>query len=243
MGDFGTATASENDVAAAVRAREPELDALVTTGDNIYPGGEPARFEAAWHRPYGWVAQSRLPVVASIGNHDVRTSGGAPVMRLLGMPGPFYERTIDPVRFIVLDSNRPSDPEQDRFLTTTLARPDPGWTVVVFHRPAFTCGIYGEGAESVRRWHPALVAAGVDLVLSGHDHNYQRFHEVDGVTYVVTGGGGAKPYPMRRCLAGNPPPAASAVVHHFTEVTATRQELSIRAVDVRGAHLDEVVLQ
>ena len=87
-----------------------------------------------------------------------------------------------------------------------------------------------------------FAAAGVDLVLSGHDHNYQRFAGVDGVTYVVTGGGGAGLYPMRPCLPGNPAPAASAVAHHFTEVEAGSEGLRIRAVAPGGAELDVVAV-
>lgn len=56
--------------------------------------------------------------------------------------------------------------------------------------------VYGPGSEGLQSlWHPVFVELGVDLVFSGHAHNYERI-ERDGVTYLVVGGGGANLYPL-----------------------------------------------
>ena len=61
---------------------------------------------------------------------------------------------------------------------------------------------------STERWVPLFERYGVQLVLSGHDHNYQRFVARNGVAYVVHGGGAASLYPLSRCPAAYPPGCA-----------------------------------
>src|SRR5688572_10293001 len=133
IGDFGTGGRKERAVAEAQQERGDELDALVTTGDNVYPDGSPDNFRQAWHEPYGWVEDSGLQVVASLGNHDVEGGYGEEVQDLLGMPGRWYETTVGRVQLVVLDTNDVEDDEQARFLRDTLgaSRPDgTDWRVV-----------------------------------------------------------------------------------------------------------------
>ncbi|HVL80222.1 MAG TPA: metallophosphoesterase [Actinomycetota bacterium] len=238
IGDFGTGDDPQLRIASALRARRSGLDALVTTGDNIYPDGHPRRFERAWHGPYGWVEEAGLEVVASLGNHDVQTDGGRPVMQLMGMPARWYERELGPVRFLVLDANRPHDPEQLRHLRAALAAPSAAWTVLVFHQPVHSCGRHGSTPALRAAWEPVIREGGADLVLNGHDHNYQRFAPIDGVPYVVTGGGGAGLYPVGGCPEGTPAPEAAAVTHHYLWVTATPGSLELEAVDASGSVFD-----
>ena len=49
---------------------------MVTAGDNVYGEGSPDRFGEAWKRPFGWVRTAGVPVIASLGNHDIETDGG-----------------------------------------------------------------------------------------------------------------------------------------------------------------------
>ncbi|MBC7220737.1 thermonuclease family protein [Candidatus Bipolaricaulota bacterium] len=68
---------------------------------------------------------------------------------------------------------------------------------VVFHHPVFSSdATYGPGTEGLQLlWHPVFVDLGVDIVFTGHAHNYERI-ERDGVTYLVVGGGGATLQPL-----------------------------------------------
>jgi len=84
-----------------------------------------------------------------------------------------------------------------------LARSAARWKVAVFHQPAYSCGTHGSSPEVQREWVRLFQRSGVDLVLNGHDHDYQRFAPIGGVTYVVTGGG-AELYEVGDCPAGTP---------------------------------------
>jgi 3',5'-cyclic AMP phosphodiesterase CpdA len=244
IGDFGSGDANEYAVARAIRgwARDHPVDALVTTGDNIYENGHPDRFEEAWHRPYGWLADQGIDVLASLGNHDVRTDRGRPVMRLLGMPGPWYSHRLGPVEIVVLDGNRPQDEDQVAFLRAVLGRSEAAWQVVVVHHPPYSCADEHGSSEEVQALVPALADGGVDVVLSGHDHLYQRFRPIEGVTFVVSGGGGAGLDNVAACPPDTPSPAAAFDDgHHFLYVRATEGALRIRAIPVPDAGFSDDV--
>lgn len=244
VGDFGVGGDDEAAVASRIKtwtASRP-FDAFVTVGDNVYGEGEPDDFPAAWRKPFGWVTQAGIPIVASLGNHDVETEGGTPVMRLLGMPGRWYQREVGPVALFVLDANDPANEAQLKWLRGALARSAARWKVAVFHQPAYSCGTHGSSPEVQREWVRLFQRSGVDLVLNGHDHDYQRFAPIGGVTYVVTGGG-AELYEVGDCPAGTPRPAAfNDDVHQFLYVSATGNELQGRAVSAAGQVLDSFEL-
>ena len=99
-----------------------------------------------------------------------------------------------------LDSNarRPQDYlDQVHWLRRSLSDPEPH-RFGIFHHPVFSSdAFYGLGSEGLQAlWHPVLVALGVDIVFSGHAHNYARIKR-DGVTYLVVGGWGTNLYPWR----------------------------------------------
>lgn len=246
IGDFGSGEDEEHAVARALRvwAEAHPLEALVTTGDNIYESGHPEDFTDAWHEPYGWVDRAGIPVIASVGNHDVRTDAGAPVMELFSMPARWYAHRFGPVELFVLDGNRPTDRDQLSWLAGALRRSTAPWRVAVVHQPPYTCGDH-EGSEEIRdRWVPVLRAGGVDLVLSGHDHNYQRFPPIGDVTFVISGGGGQDLDEIEDCPEGTPAPVAELDDrHHFLFVRATEERLRLRAVAVPGGVVDNVTLR
>jgi hypothetical protein len=85
---------------------------------------------------------------------------------------------------------------------------------------------------------PLLERYGVRLVLSGHDHNYQRFAR-NGVTYVVHGGG-AGVYPLRRCPAAHPRRLAARAARGFLYLTVEPDAFDLRAVGLDGRTIDRV---
>jgi 3',5'-cyclic AMP phosphodiesterase CpdA len=223
-------------------ADDHRLDAVVTTGDNVYAHGLPEDFDAAWNEPYGWVDDAGIPVIAALGNHDMDDEGKTQELELFDIPGAFYTRTVGPVRFVVLDANDPSDPEQLAWLRGELAREsDAPWTVVVFHQPAFSCSFHQSTEAVDEQWVPLFGPGGVDLVLNGHDHDYQRFAPIDGVTYVVQGAGGAELYPVSSilCPTGTPSPAFADDDHHlFLTLAASEDHLTGRAITADGDVVD-----
>lgn len=234
-GDIGTGDATAHATASAVDGVESrgEFAALLLLGDNIYPDGDPARADAAVFGPYGPVLDNGTELVAALGNHDVRTRDGEPQMQVLGMPGRWYVEQFGPLEVIVLDSTRASDPEQLAWLERTLAASDPPWRVVMQHHPPFSAGHHGSHGPSQRSVVPLLEQGGVDLVLTGHDHDYQRSSPQNGIVYVVSGGASTL-RPTGRAEFTE----VSASVNHFVELLVFADRIELRAVTADGRVLD-----
>jgi predicted phosphodiesterase len=240
-GDVGTGGHAEHATAASMDDLETggEFDALLLLGDNVYPDGSPELAGANVLDPFAAVLDGPTELVAALGNHDVVTGDGQPLLHALGLPGRWYGRRYGPVRVLVVDSTRASDPDQLAWLRDRLdERTDAAWTVVMQHHPPFSAGYHGSDAASQRHLVPLYEEAGVDLVLAGHDHDYQRTKPQDGVTYVVSGGG-AK---VRRTARGEFT-AAAASTYHFVELAAYEDRLDVRAVNHDGRVVDSFSLE
>jgi hypothetical protein len=243
VGDFGVGGARQNATGEAMRAYEERHPAqlLVTLGDNDYTRS-PQRFAAAWRASFGWLPAAEVDVAGTLGNHDVELGRGRYEFELLGMPAPYYVKRLENVDLFMLDSNTIND-AQTRWLRRALSTSRARWKVAVFHHPAYACGAY-TGSTSVRRfWSPLFERYGVRLVLSGHDHNYQRFAPRRGVTYVVHGGGGQRLYALRRCPRSYPRwrGARSAYGFLYVDVDVARIVLSSVALD--GRTIDRVTIR
>jgi hypothetical protein len=242
IGDFGVGGAVEERMGTAMKrfvVGRP-ADVLVTLGDNDYTESPPA-FHRNWVASFGWAARRGLRIAGTLGNHDVRVDGGRYEFDELQMPRRFYRRRSGPVAFFLLDSNNVGA-GQTRWLRRVLAASTARWKVVAFHHPAFTCGGYRAHPAVRTRWVPLFERYQVDLVLSGHDHNYQRFAPRLGVTYVVHGGGGAALYEIERCPASYPRRVVGREWHGWLYLRATSKELRVRVVGPRGRIRDAFTL-
>jgi hypothetical protein len=243
LGDFGVGGEQELRTGAAIRAfaEANATDLLLTLGDNDYTRGE--SFTVNWTDAFGWTAETGLAVAGVLGNHDYE-HGDAGVHEFdeLGMPARRYVRRVGPVDLIVLDSNA-VDAIQTAWLARKLAGSRAPWQVVAFHHPPFVCGAHAPSEEVLARWVPLFARYGADLVLTGHEHSYQRFAPVDGVTYVVHGGGGAGLYPVKRCRDGYPRRARARKGYGFLELAASRERLDVAAWDRAGHRVDRVSLE
>lgn len=236
-GDVGTGGAAEWSTATAMDRLEQagEFDALLLLGDNIYPDGDVALVRSAVLDPFGPVLDGCTDLLAVLGNHDVRTGDGIPQLAALGMPGRWYQVRMGPVELIMLDSTRTEDPEQLAWLERTLTAPRDGvrWTVVAQHHPPLSAGHHGGHDPSQRLLVPLFERSGVDLVLAGHDHDYQRSTPQDGVVYVVSGGAATLRPTAREAFT-----ATSASTFHFVELAVFGDRLELRAVDQQGRVFD-----
>jgi hypothetical protein len=246
VGDFGIGNEYEAAVAAAMKAwvGQHAIDGFLSAGDNVYPEAEQKYFDAAWTEPFGWVDEAGIPVLPALGNHDVEDGSSDDVMDFFDMPGPWYQKTIGNVRVIVLDSNQVDDPDQTRWLEKVITKERTRWTIVVVHKPPYACGRY-DGTPAVREAWAPLFARRADLVLSGHDHNYQRFTRLKGVTYVITGGGGDSFYELDdQCTAETPARVAgNDTKHHFLAIRASDTKLEVLAIAADGSIIDRFKLQ
>jgi 3',5'-cyclic AMP phosphodiesterase CpdA len=238
FGDFGVGGVSQRAFGAAVRQFELEnpADYLVTLGDNDYTE-DPAQFHANWESSFGWWRQAGVRVAGVLGNHDVRVQGGRYEFDELMMPGRYYRRTIGPVELYLLDSNDVDD-AQTAWLRRTLSRSRARWRIAVFHHPAYTCGNYDSHAAVVERWVPLLERYGVQLTLSGHDHNYQRFAARRGVRYVVHGGGGRGLYDLKSCPSSYPRRKFARKQHGFLYLVIRGNRLTGWAVTPGGRRIE-----
>jgi len=242
IGDFGGGPAQPAVARAMERwAAAHRVDAIVTTGDNVYERGEPERFAAQLDRPYRELRRTR-PLWATLGNHDVAGGHGAEQLRHLGLPDLPYEKALPGLQLLFLDANR-VDQAQAAWLDARLGGPGPRLRVVLFHHPAWSCSRHDSHQQVNRLWVPILERHRVALVLNGHDHNYQRFVSGGGVTYVVTGGGGRGLYPLDACTTGAPRRVAGQVRHHFTAVEVRAGSLSVTAVADDDTVLDQAVIR
>lgn len=242
VGDFGTGGSHEADVAEAMEeaATDGAANWLVTTGDNFYVDD----VESAWSGPFGWVADTGIDVLAALGNHDVETANRRElVTEELGIENDWYRTEVGDAVVLVLSGNRVGDEAQLEWLQANLERAEDEMVVAVFHQPAFSCSAHGSTPAVVDRWVPLFEKHDVDLVLNGHDHNYQR-HERSGVTYVVTGGGGAGLYAIEDCPEGTDPPlVANDTDHHFLVMSIGTQSLDVEARSVEGVVLDSFTIE
>jgi 3',5'-cyclic AMP phosphodiesterase CpdA len=214
-------------------------DALVLLGDHAYPRGDPDALERTVYAPFGPVLAQGSQLLAVLGNHDVLDGHGEEQLRRLGQPRRWWLREFPSVRVVGIDSNVLADRAQLAFLDRVLAGPVAEvFTVVVLHHPPYSAGYQGSDLATRAVMVPRFERAGVDLVCSAHDHDYQRSVPINGVTYVVTGGASRARFTGRRAWT-----AASYRERHFVEIAVFERSLVVRAIDADGSVFDEAAIQ
>jgi len=183
-GDSGDRLDATADAMARLDPADP-FDALLLLGDNVYPDGDPAELDTTVFEPFSAVLDSGAELLAILGNHDA--DYGEAQMEALGMPGRWWSVRRGDVLIVGLDSTRWDDPDQRAWLEDTLRHSTATWKIVAVHHPPYSAGYQGSSIEVRDTFVPLFEEYGVQLVLSGHDHDYQRSEEINGVTYVVTG--------------------------------------------------------
>lgn len=242
-GDYGVGGSAQLSLGQWMQRYEARrgADMLVLLGDNDYTRS-PSRFRSNWRRSFGWARRSGLRVAGVLGNHDYETGRGRYELGTLGMPGPYYTRMLGDAQLFFLDSNAVTD-RQTAWLEQQLADSVATWKIALFHHPPYTCGGHSGNSNVVDRWVPLFEQYGVQLVLTGHDHNYQRFATRNGVTYVVHGGGAAGLYSLRGCPSSYPARVRARFEHGFLYVVAGPDQLAVSAVNIGGRVTDRFSLQ
>ncbi len=154
-----------------------------------------------------------------------------------GQPARWWSATFGELLLVGLDSNPPVPTAQLEFLESTLAASTARWRVVALHHPPYSAGYQGSHLATRRLFAPIFARHRVQLVLSAHDHDYQRSRPIDGVTYLVTGGAAQARFTAARSFT-----AVSYRVRHFVEVAVFADRLVVRGIDQQGRVFDEVVV-
>ncbi|HEX5823415.1 MAG TPA: metallophosphoesterase [Candidatus Limnocylindrales bacterium] len=182
---------------------------IFTAGDNAYEDGSPANFESCYAPTWGRVLdRTTLPAP---GNHDWNTAGAAGYLAYFGSAAApngttWYSKDLGAWHVIVLDSDCAkvdgcdAGSPQGRWLKADLAaHASTRCTLAIWHHPRFSSGEHGNDPVVGPFWEQ-LVAAHADLVINGHDHDYERFapqnaagqeDRVTGLRQFVVGTGGA----------------------------------------------------
>jgi len=170
-------------------------------GDICYYGSVKDRFHDVFIRPMTPLIDADVTFELAIGNHDggLHYSDASleeidATLDRLGTPARYYTTTHGPAQFFYIDSSEPGFFDdgaltQIEWLDDELASSTAQWKIVAMHHPVYSCGLHGPTARLREFLEPVLRARAVDLVLCGHDHDYERTVPVDGITYVVSGGG------------------------------------------------------
>jgi 3',5'-cyclic AMP phosphodiesterase CpdA len=242
FGDFGVGGATQQRFGDGVRRfeRRNPADYLVALGDNDYTGN-PTKFRTNWGSSFGWAPAEAVKVAAVLGNHDVFVQDGRYEFEALKMPGPYYRRVVGPVELYLLDSNNVGT-AQTRWLRRSLARSKARWRIAALHHPPYSCGGYAAHERVLHEWAPLFERYGVQLVLSGHDHNYQRFAPRRGVRYVVHGGGNRTLYPLRPCPSSYPRRQKARREHGFLYFVIQSNRIDGYSVTPAGRRTDHFVV-
>jgi tartrate-resistant acid phosphatase type 5 len=213
IGDYGADSSAERDVANLIKSWSPDF--IITLGDNNYPVGAADHIDRAigkyfhsyifpYQGSYGEGSDDNR-FFPSIGNHDLMTDAGQPYYDYFTLPGNerYYDFTWGPVHFFVLnDVNDPdgvsSFSNQGNWLFAELSASNSPWNIVYMHFPPYSSGLHG--STDWAQW--PFEDWGVDAVLSGHDHTYERL-QINGVTYFVDGMGGNGIYDFPNIVEGS----------------------------------------
>jgi hypothetical protein len=182
-------------------------DAVVAAlGDNAYESGSAAEYARCYGPTWGRFKDRTRPAV---GNHEEATPGAAGYRGYFGVgPESWYSYELGTWHVVVLDSNCgvvgcAAGGEQERWLRADLAAHPARCTLAYWHHPRFSSGSVHGSDGSVDPLFKALADGGAEVVLSGHEHNYERFAPAGGVREFVVGTGGRSHYPFASPVAGS----------------------------------------
>jgi predicted phosphodiesterase len=223
-------------------ARE-RVSFAVHTGDMVTDGGQ----RDQWHRFFG-ISRSfaaRHPIIAAFGTHEPSNEGLFRHHLLLDSRGEqrYYRRDWGRLRMVMMNSEQEYRPgsSQHAFVERELADGAARnmLMLITTHVPPFSSGPHGSNLQMRGVLLPLCKRYGVELVVSGHDHNYERAKPVDGTTFIVSGSSGAPIRPID-------PKAFSAKARtepHYVLVDVDAGGLTLRAVNLQGQTFDTYVIK
>lgn len=247
-----------------------DYDLFLHLGDMAYDDGTFVEFEDHMFSVYRDFLH-RIPSWPTIGNHEFRTNAGQPYRDVYYLPEQalredeqeyYYSFDQGNAHFVSLDSNGERiipialdlagrfDDDMLDWLASDLASSDAEWKIAIFHHPPYSSSSRSPNGTVREQLLPILEEGGVDLVLVGHDHHYERTHPmlggciapdpISGITYVVAGGGGAG-------LRGDVDDEWWAVTsddqkHSFFRMTIHGCALRAEAITIDGETIDELTL-
>lgn len=203
FGDFGNGTKAMREVIANIKERKPEF--VVSAGDQVYPESTARNWESKVdpEHLFGGLA-STVPFIPNLGNHDMKPSMDEYSRRFPYIEGGrYFQASYRNVDMFSVDTNQsvaPGSP-QHAWLSQALADSTAAWKIVQVHHPMMSVLSkfhYKETSRLPGDLGPLLAKHGVDLVVAGHEHWYERSKALNdaGTVQVTVGGGGGALYPF-----------------------------------------------
>lgn len=236
-GDTRSDSAAHQMVVNAIMESNPQF--VINTGDLVYNGGNLGEWYTFFNIEKELLHEA--PLMPCLGNHDYPPDN---YFSLFYLPEneEYYSFEYGNVFFVALNTEAWDYSAQRTYLDEKLseAEQDPSkWLIVYFHRPPYSMGGHGSDLDVRSAFCDVLEQHHVPVVFNGHNHFYQRTEPINGVTYIVSGGGGAPLYQ---------PGSASWIAYgegcyHYVRIVATATELSMKAIRATdGAVIDSLVI-
>jgi hypothetical protein len=204
-GDIATCRTDNDELTAKLLDSLPGT--VFTVGDNAYPDGTYSEFIDCYEPTWGRHKDRTLPIP---GNHDYHSGEAVGYFKYFDNIEPYYAYTLGGWRIYALNSeiDATADSSQVAWLQADLAA-NPSQCVLAFwHRPRWSSGAqHGSNPRYQDLWQ-IFYEAGAELVVTGHDHLYERFAEMDakgapaspGLREIIVGTGGGGLYEFARAL-------------------------------------------
>lgn len=237
FGDTRSNHGDHTEVMEGISASDPAF--VIHSGDLVNDGDK----TSDWYNFFlceDTVSQYTL-LAPSIGNHE---SPYWPYDSLYSLPGTedYYSFDYLNSHFIALNTCGSLYGAQRTWLENDLAAassdPQTDWIFVFFHHPPYSSGSHGSSTSVRTAWSPLFEDYGVDVVFNGHDHSYERTIPIDGVTYVVTGGGGAPLYGV----GSSSWTAYSQSLNHYCWISIQDAVMTLQAREPDGTIFDSYII-
>jgi len=241
IGDSGTGNSAQFEVAREMEAYRQAVgfSFVLMLGDNIYGGDSPGDFVRKFEQPYKPLLDAGVNFYASLGNHDNPDESH---YKLFNMGGErYYSFKKNDVAFFVLDSTYMS-PKQLIWLEGELRNSNAVWKICYFHHPLYSDGkFHGPDLDLRSVLVPLFQKYGVNVVLSGHEHVYERLKPQNDIYYFILGNSGQLRFHNLR--ASDQMQVGFDTDRDFMLVEIDGDELHFQTISRTGVTIDSGVLQ
>jgi 3',5'-cyclic AMP phosphodiesterase CpdA len=192
FGDFGTATRWQFETGdqMAKTHKEFPFELVLLAGDNLYGASRPQEYENRFEQPYKALLDAGVKFYAALGNHDDRNQRFYEPFNMAGKQYYSFKAPKQDVRFFALESTYP-EPEQIQWFENELKGSGEDWKIVYMHHPLYSSGGRHGSDHALREvLEPLLLKYNVSVVLTGHDHFYERIKPQKGIVHFVVGSAG-----------------------------------------------------
>jgi uncharacterized protein (TIGR03437 family) len=267
FGDSGDGSSHQVRVALQMVKEQPNF--VIHVGDIAYQSGTYDEFTANYFSYY-FTLMRKAPFFAIAGNHEYYTDNSAPYLSLQAPPvnntadaGRYYSFDWADIHFVGLDANLLDSPfpaAQARMLAwleNDLANSEASWKIAFWHQTPYPISHHVDDPIDTAARNllvPILERHGVQLVFTGHEHNYQRSKpmrggvpvpaDTPGTVYYTTGGGGG----VLHDVSPQPFLDQQASIWHYLRVSVDGPKLTIETIEVddanpNGKEFDQLVLK